>query len=150
MALVSLRGGTVPLPLAEGNPVMPMRLRPAIAAGPFGDYNRWMGRVLVTGGSGFIAGHCILQLLAAGYEVRATVREAPEVGATLVVLPPLADLSASVLSARRAPRRQHDSRFQSAAFFGPQEPPGRVFAPKEETAPLEEPVGSGSVMRAMV
>lgn len=31
-------------------------------------------RVLVTGGSGFIAGHCILQLLAAGYEVRATVR----------------------------------------------------------------------------
>jgi nucleoside-diphosphate-sugar epimerase len=31
-------------------------------------------RVLVTGGSGFIAGHCILQLLAAGYEVRTTVR----------------------------------------------------------------------------
>ncbi|MFT3889723.1 MAG: aldehyde reductase [Arachnia sp.] len=31
-------------------------------------------RVLVTGGSGFIAGHCILQLLEAGYEVRATIR----------------------------------------------------------------------------
>lgn len=31
-------------------------------------------RVLVTGGSGFIAGHCILQLLAAGHEVRTTVR----------------------------------------------------------------------------
>lgn len=31
-------------------------------------------RVLVTGGSGFIAGHCILQLLDAGYDVRATVR----------------------------------------------------------------------------
>ncbi len=31
-------------------------------------------RVLVTGGSGFIAGHCILQLLDAGYRVRATVR----------------------------------------------------------------------------
>lgn len=30
--------------------------------------------VLVTGGSGFVAGHCILQLLAAGYAVRATVR----------------------------------------------------------------------------
>lgn len=30
--------------------------------------------VLVTGGSGFIAGHCILQLLEAGYAVRATVR----------------------------------------------------------------------------
>jgi nucleoside-diphosphate-sugar epimerase len=31
-------------------------------------------RVLVTGGSGFIGTHCILQLLAAGYQVRATVR----------------------------------------------------------------------------
>jgi len=30
--------------------------------------------VLVTGGSGFIAGHCILQLLEQGYLVRATVR----------------------------------------------------------------------------
>ena len=33
-----------------------------------------MSRVLVTGGSGFIATHCILQLLAAGHEVRTTVR----------------------------------------------------------------------------
>lgn len=33
-----------------------------------------MGTVLVTGGSGFIAGHCILQLLAAGHRVRTTVR----------------------------------------------------------------------------
>lgn len=33
-----------------------------------------MSTVLVTGGSGFIASHCILQLLGAGYEVRATVR----------------------------------------------------------------------------
>jgi nucleoside-diphosphate-sugar epimerase len=31
-------------------------------------------RVLVTGGSGFIAGHCILQLLDNGYSVRATIR----------------------------------------------------------------------------
>jgi nucleoside-diphosphate-sugar epimerase len=31
-------------------------------------------RVLVTGGSGFIAGHCIVQLLDRGYEVRTTVR----------------------------------------------------------------------------
>ncbi len=31
-------------------------------------------RVLVTGGSGFIAGHCILQLLEQGHLVRATVR----------------------------------------------------------------------------
>lgn len=33
-----------------------------------------MSRVLVTGGSGFIASHAILQLLAAGHEVRTTVR----------------------------------------------------------------------------
>src|SRR5688572_841002 len=31
-------------------------------------------RVLVTGGSGFVGSHCILQLLAAGYRVRTTVR----------------------------------------------------------------------------
>jgi nucleoside-diphosphate-sugar epimerase len=31
--------------------------------------------VLVTGGSGFIASHCILQLLAAGHQVRTTVRK---------------------------------------------------------------------------
>src|SRR6476620_7060903 len=30
--------------------------------------------VLVTGGSGFVASHCIVQLLAAGYRVRTTVR----------------------------------------------------------------------------
>ena len=34
-----------------------------------------MSKVLVTGGSGFIAGHCILQLLAAGHQVRTTVRD---------------------------------------------------------------------------
>ena len=42
--------------------------------------------VLVTGGSGFIATHCIVQLLAAGYRVRATVRSLkrePEVRALL-------------------------------------------------------------------
>ena len=33
-----------------------------------------MSMVLVTGGSGFIGSHCILQLLAAGHEVRTTVR----------------------------------------------------------------------------
>ena len=33
-----------------------------------------MTTVLVTGGSGFIGAHCILQLLAAGYEVKTTVR----------------------------------------------------------------------------
>ena len=33
-----------------------------------------MSLVLVTGGSGFVAQHCILQLLAAGHDVRTTVR----------------------------------------------------------------------------
>jgi nucleoside-diphosphate-sugar epimerase len=33
-----------------------------------------MGTILVTGGSGFIGSHCILQLLAAGHRVRTTVR----------------------------------------------------------------------------
>jgi len=33
-----------------------------------------MSKVLVTGGSGFIGSHCILQLLAAGHDVRTTVR----------------------------------------------------------------------------
>jgi dihydroflavonol-4-reductase len=34
-----------------------------------------MARVLVTGGTGFIAAHCLIQLLAAGHDVRATVRD---------------------------------------------------------------------------
>ena len=34
-----------------------------------------MSTVLVTGGTGFIAAHCILQLLEAGFEVRTTVRD---------------------------------------------------------------------------
>ena len=45
-----------------------------------------MSMVLVTGGSGFIGGHCILQCLAAGHRVRTTVRNLsrePEVRALL-------------------------------------------------------------------
>ena len=34
-----------------------------------------MSTVLVTGGSGFIGAHTILQLLAAGHDVRTTVRQ---------------------------------------------------------------------------
>src|ERR1700679_3141218 len=45
-----------------------------------------MSKVLVTGGSGFIAAHTILQLLEAGHEVRTTVRNVkrePDVRAML-------------------------------------------------------------------
>lgn len=45
-----------------------------------------MATVLVTGGSGFIGAHCIIQLLAGGHEVRTTVRNLarePEVRAML-------------------------------------------------------------------
>lgn len=35
-----------------------------------------MSKVLVTGGSGFLGSHCIVQLLQAGHDVRATVRSA--------------------------------------------------------------------------
>ena len=38
------------------------------------DMEQQIRTVLVTGGSGFIAGHCILQLLEQGYQVRTTVR----------------------------------------------------------------------------
>lgn len=33
-----------------------------------------MARILVTGGTGFVGAHCLIQLLAAGHEARATVR----------------------------------------------------------------------------
>lgn len=46
-----------------------------------------MSKVLVTGGSGFIAGHCIAQLLAAGHQVRTTVRT-PEREAAVRALTP--------------------------------------------------------------
>src|ERR1700722_17263428 len=34
-----------------------------------------MARVLLTGGTGFVGAHCLLQLLAAGHETRATLRD---------------------------------------------------------------------------
>ncbi|WP_066366594.1 SDR family oxidoreductase [Herbidospora mongoliensis] len=43
-------------------------------------------RVLVTGGSGFIAGHCVLQLLDQGYLVRTTVRSLARESAVRAVL----------------------------------------------------------------
>src|ERR1022692_2857614 len=42
--------------------------------GVVGQAEMAMSTVLVTGGSGFIGSHCILQLLAAGHQVRTTVR----------------------------------------------------------------------------
>src|SRR6202020_2823699 len=34
-----------------------------------------MTRVLITGGTGFVGAHCLIQLLAAGHETRTTVRD---------------------------------------------------------------------------
>lgn len=42
--------------------------------------------MLVTGGSGFIAGHCIIQLLQQGYEVRTTIRSLSREGQARAVL----------------------------------------------------------------
>src|SRR5262245_41878585 len=45
-----------------------------------------MAKVLVTGGSGFIGSHCIIQLLAAGHDVRTTVRNLAREGGVRSVL----------------------------------------------------------------
>ena len=45
-------------------------------------------RVLVTGATGFIAQHCILQLLAAGYQVRGTARNVERGAAVAAILNP--------------------------------------------------------------
>ncbi|MES1153828.1 MAG: GDP-mannose 4,6-dehydratase, partial [Rhodanobacter sp.] len=45
-----------------------------------------MGTVLVTGGSGFIGSHCIVQLLAAGHRVRTTVRSLGREGVVRAML----------------------------------------------------------------
>jgi nucleoside-diphosphate-sugar epimerase len=45
-----------------------------------------MSRILVTGGSGFIGSHCLLQLLAAGHETRTTVRTLKRVDDVLAML----------------------------------------------------------------
>src|SRR5258708_38229407 len=45
-----------------------------------------MSKVLVSGGSGFIGSHCILQLLAAGHDVRTTVRDLKREGKVRAML----------------------------------------------------------------
>lgn len=59
---------------------------PTLQGGPTAPTSFRVSKVLVTGGSGFVGSHVILQLLAAGHEVRTTVRSLSreaEVRATL-------------------------------------------------------------------
>lgn len=45
-----------------------------------------MARVLVTGGSGFVGAHCLVQLLAAGHEIRTTIRSLTREGEVRAML----------------------------------------------------------------
>jgi nucleoside-diphosphate-sugar epimerase len=45
-----------------------------------------LSTVLVTGGSGFIGSHCIVQLLATGHQVRTTVRDLTREGKVRAML----------------------------------------------------------------
>jgi nucleoside-diphosphate-sugar epimerase len=45
-----------------------------------------LSTVLVTGGSGFIGSHCIVQLLAAGHQVRTTIRDLKREGEVQAML----------------------------------------------------------------
>jgi dihydroflavonol-4-reductase len=45
-----------------------------------------MARVLVTGGTGFVGAHCLIQLLGAGHETRATVRDLSREGEVRAML----------------------------------------------------------------
>ena len=45
-------------------------------------------RVLVTGATGFIAQHCIMQLLEAGYDVRGTARSESRTAEVVAILTP--------------------------------------------------------------
>ncbi|MFJ4172445.1 SDR family oxidoreductase [Microbacterium sp. NPDC089696] len=65
-----------------------------------------MSRVLVTGGSGFIGGWCILAALEAGYDVRATVRDLRKAEAVRAGLHGAADFDDARLEIVRADLQQ--------------------------------------------
>ncbi len=81
-----------------------------------------MSKVLVTGGSGFVGSHCILRLLAAGHEVRTTVRNLTR--------------EAGVLAMLRVGGAEHDARlsFFAACLTGRRARPKKLLLPRPKVS----------------
>lgn len=109
-------------------------------------------RVLVTGGSGFIAGHCILQLLEQGHVVRSTIRSLAKEVAARSVLKDAGMVHSDRLSFVAADLLRDDGWAEAAAgmdvilHVASPVQPGRVANEDEVIVPARE--GTLRVLRA--
>lgn len=109
-------------------------------------------RVLVTGGSGFIAGHCILQLLEQGHLVRSTIRSLAKEAAARDVLKNAGLVHSDRLSFVAADLLRDDGWADAAAgidvvlHVASPVQPGRVANEEEVIVPARE--GTLRVLRA--